>query len=309
MNGPVVVTLPGQERLAARLAAALSTEMLGVERRRFPDGESYLRIHGECRDRDVVVAATLARPDPIVLPLLLLAHGLRAEGARTVVLAAPYLAYMRQDRQFQSGEVVTSRGFAELLSAAFDGVVTVDPHLHRFHALSEIYRVPTRVAHAAPALAAWIAGNVDKPLIVGPDSESEQWVSEVARLAASPHVVLSKTRRGDREVTIDVPPLDRWLGRTPVLVDDIISTARTMVETVGHLVRAGYPAPVCVGVHAIFADRAHDELQRSGAAEIATADTVAHPTNRIDLSTEVAAAVASLLRERSDSLATAEVMR
>lgn len=59
-------------------------------------------------------------------------------------LVAPYLAYMRQDQQFRPGEVVTSRMFAALVSRHVDWLVTVDPHLHRVHALDEIYAVPTR---------------------------------------------------------------------------------------------------------------------------------------------------------------------
>src|SRR3546814_3448530 len=63
-------------------------------------------------------------------------------------------------------------------SDLLDWLVTVDPHLHRYHELSEIYRIPTQVVHAAPFLASWIKRNVARPLIIGPDLESEQWVSQ-----------------------------------------------------------------------------------------------------------------------------------
>ena len=111
---------------------------------------------------------------------------------------------MRQDRRFKPGEAITSRQTAELLSNAFDWLVTVDPHLHRYGSLSEIYRIPTHVVHATPLISKWIREHVANPLIIGPDSESEQWVSAVANDAGSPYSVLEKVRRGDRDVEISV---------------------------------------------------------------------------------------------------------
>ena len=73
-------------------------------------------------------------------------------------LVTPYLAYLRQDRQFRPGEAVTSRTFARLLSGYADWLVTIDPHLHRYDTLSDIYNIPSRVIHAAPALAASAGG-------------------------------------------------------------------------------------------------------------------------------------------------------
>src|SRR3546814_5690813 len=90
-------------------------------------------------------------------------------------------------------------------SDLLDWLVTVDPHLHRYHELSEIYRIPTQVVHAAPFLASWIKRNVARPLIIGPDLESEQWVSQVAADADAPFLVCEKIRSGDRHVTISIP--------------------------------------------------------------------------------------------------------
>jgi ribose-phosphate pyrophosphokinase len=133
---------------------------------------------------------------------------------------------MRQDIRFHAGEAVTSRTFAAILSRHLDWLVTVDPHLHRYHALSEIYRIPTQVVHAARLLASWIKRNVARPLIIGPDLESEQWVSQVAADADAPFLVCEKIRSGDRDVTISIPNAPAFLDRQPVLVDDIASSGR-----------------------------------------------------------------------------------
>src|SRR5690606_19417796 len=127
----LILPMPGNEALAAALARACDGETGRVETRRFPDGESYVRLHGDPAGRPVDLVCTLARPDPGFLALVFAADAARELGAREVTLVAPYLAYMRQDIRFLPRECVSSRSFPPLLSASGDRRVTVDPHLHR----------------------------------------------------------------------------------------------------------------------------------------------------------------------------------
>jgi len=292
---PVIFALPGNERLAAALAEALAAEAGRMTVRRFPDGESYVRIETPVDGRDVVLACTLHEPDSKVPALLFAAATAKELGAVRAGLVAPYLAYMRQDRRFNDGESVTSIHFAQLLSRYVDWLVTVDPHLHRRSSLDEIYSARSSVVHAAPALARWVRDNIVSPILIGPDSESEQWVSEVAREAGAPWLVLEKIRRGDRDVSVSVPDIGILRGRTPVLLDDIISTARTMIAAIRHLAGHGLAKPVCVGVHAVFAGPAYSDLVAAGAARIVTCDTIEHPSNAIEISGPIADSVRRML--------------
>jgi len=292
---PIVIAVPGSEAHAERLAPLLRGEPAPIVVRHFPDGEVYVRIEAPVTDREVVLVCGLDKPHEKILPLLFLAATAKDLGARRVGLVAPYLSFMRQDSRFKPGEGVTSRYFARLLSDTVDWLVTVDPHLHRWDSLDEIYQIPSRVAHAAPAIARWVRDEIDRPLLVGPDAESEQWVAAVAALADAPFVVLEKVRHGDRDVDVSPPDLAPHAGRTPVLIDDIISTARTMIETLGHLSRAGAPPPVCVGIHAVFADHAHDDLLAAGASRIATCNTIAHRSNAIMVDDALAAEVRAVM--------------
>jgi len=283
---PLLLAYPGSEALAKPLRDALDAEPAAFQMRAFPDGETYLRITCEVRNRSVAILCTLRDPDPRLLPLVFMTDTLRELGARRIGLVAPYLAYMRQDQRFHPGEALTSSSFARLVSAQFDWLVTLDPHLHRRRSLEEIYTIPTEVVHAAPLLAEWIRAHIQEPLIVGPDAESEQWVREVAAGVSCPYFVLDKVRHGDRNVVVSVvPEIRRWANRTPVLVDDIISSAATMSETVRQWRDAGLTAPVCVGVHAVFAAQAYETLQQAGAAQIVTTNSIPHPSNDIDVST------------------------
>ncbi len=292
-----VVAMPGNDVLATALAARLGLALVPAEIRRFPDRETYLRFTGDLKDDDLAMVCTLDRPDDKFLALDFAVETARELGARSVGLVAPYLAYMRQDKRFHDGEAVTSRLFAGLVSRAFDWMVTVDPHLHRWKALSDIYTIPTRVVHAAPLLARWIREFVADPVLIGPDSESAQWVAAVAGDAGAPHVVLEKTRHGDRSVDISLPDVDQWRGRTPVLVDDIISSGRTMVETVRRLRDVGMSAPVCVAVHGLFADDARRQLREAGASSVVTTNTVPNPDAVIDVSFALADGITDLLAE------------
>lgn len=281
---PLLIALPGNEALAAMMTAHGIADLAHVEFRRFPDDETYVRQRTDLSGRSVIVLCTLDRPDSKLLPLLFAADTARALGAARVGLIAPYLAYMRQDKRFKDGEAVTSTIFARLLSSSFDWLVTVDPHLHRLPSLGAIYSIPARALHAAPLLANWIAREVAAPLLIGPDAESEQWVRTVAEEARAPYLVLQKTRRGDFAVDVSLPDMKVWRDRTPVLVDDIISTARTMIETVNHLKRAGMRPPVCVGVHAVFSSGSYDALRAAGPRHVVTTNTIAHESNVIDVS-------------------------
>lgn len=280
---PIVFSLPGNEVLSSALVKRLDAERGELELRRFPDGETYVRLGTPVDRRRVILVCTLDRPDAKFLPLVLTAAAARDLGAMQVGLVSPYLAYMRQDRRFQAGEAVTSAYFAALLSKQVDWLVTVDPHLHRRSSLSEIYSIPFAVQHAASAISAWIRDEVRSPVLIGPDSESEQWVAAIAREAGVPFIVLEKNRRGDRDVEVSVPKVERWRDHTPVLIDDIISTARTMIETIVHLKAASLSPPVCIGIHGVFADNAYDEMQAAGAGRVVTCNTISHPSNAIDL--------------------------
>ncbi|WP_323844325.1 ribose-phosphate pyrophosphokinase [Microbulbifer magnicolonia] len=288
-----IFSLHPNRALAAELAKRLGAAEGRLDTRHFPDGESYFRVLDEVRGQNLVLLADLHRPDRNTLPALLLAGTLRDLGAESLLLAAPYLPYMRQDKRFHPGEGVTSRYFARLVSTSFDGLVTVDPHLHRYASLAEIYTIPALALQAAPLIAEWIAANIDNPLLIGPDSESAQWVEAVAGRAGSPFTVLHKVRHGDRDVEVSAPDIARWRSHTPVLVDDIVSSGHTMLETLKQLQRLGLPKAVCIGVHGVFAGEAATQLA-SATTRVVTSNSIPHPSNAIDIAGLLADGVRAL---------------
>lgn len=292
---PVLLCFPEDRSLATAVAAGIGARVGRLEWRHFPDGESLIAIDEDIAGVEVVLFASLNDPDRKALPLRFAAQTARELGARRVGLVAPYLAYMRQDARFHAGESISAKAFAKFLDESVDWLATVDPHLHRIAALGHVFRVPCTTVAAAPELAHWIGNQVARPILIGPDSESAQWVAEVAHAAGAPYEVLRKTRRGDREVEVGLPDIERLRGYTPVLVDDIVSTGRTMIAALEHLRRLQLPPAVCVAIHPIFAGDAWEALQRAGAARVVSTDSIAHPSNAISLAEPIAAAVAAHL--------------
>jgi ribose-phosphate pyrophosphokinase len=286
----IVLAVPPTAGHARELAARLGASAIVPEVRRFPDGELYVRIDADLAGQDVVLAG--AATD--FLAIAFLAGTARDLGARRVGLVAPYLPYLRQDDRFHPGEGVTATYFARLVSGTVDWLVTVDPHLHRLAALDRVYSIPTTIARAAPAIAAWVAASIERPILVGPDAESAQWVAAVAEGCGAPYVILEKTRRGDRDVSVSAPTRE-LAGHSPVLVDDIVSTGKTMLEAARQVVAAGGVAPMCVAIHAVFADAVDAELLAAGARGIVTCDTIAHATNGISVGAAIADAVRGYL--------------
>ena len=292
----ILFSLPGNETMSQQLAKHLNAEIGESTIRQFPDGESYVKLNTNVKGKCVLLVCTLNEPDNKLLPLYFLSQTAKDLGAACTCLVTPYLAYMRQDKRFQPGEGITSTYFGKLISSFADTLTTVDPHLHRRNSLSEVYQIPNRVIHAAQHISQWIKANVEKPVLIGPDSESAQWVSEVAKNAGAPFTILQKIRHSDRDVEVSIPDVGNFKDHVPVLVDDIISTARTMIETVEHLKRAEMKPPICIGVHAVFAGNAYEELMKSGAAMVITCNTIPHKTNKIDLSDILAENIRDLMK-------------
>lgn len=271
-----------QTELAQNLSEKVQLTVGKMTLRQFPDGEFYVRCMEDVKDQPCFILCHLHQPNEKTLAIIFLAETLKELGAKEVHLIAPYLAYMRQDIRFHEGEGISSRYFAKLLSQHVDSLITVDPHLHRYHSLDEIYSIPATALTAVEPIAQYIKQNISNPVVIGPDGESEQWAKNVALAAGCPYEVLTKERFGDRDVKVSLPHVENYQQHSPILVDDIISTGKTMMQAAQHLTDAGLSTPSCIGVHGVFASGAVEEMQKQG-LQLITCNSIPHPTNAIDL--------------------------
>jgi ribose-phosphate pyrophosphokinase len=275
---------------ADRLAQTTGFAVAQVVRHRFPDGELKLRLPPQLPDR-VVVLRTLDHPNEKLVELLLVARTARALGATHLTLVAPYLAYMRQDIAFEAGEVVSQRVVGRFLADLFNTVITVDPHLHRVATLDEAVPVARAVVlSGAPLLADLIAQHHAKPLLVGPDEESAQWVAQAAARHGFDHAVCNKVRHGDRDVQIALPDVD-VCGRTVVLLDDVASSGYTLAAAARLLLAAGAASVDVAVTHALFAGDAIQVIQDAGVGHVWSTDCITHASNAVSMAEPIASAL------------------
>ena len=274
---------------ATDLAARLRVECCAVARHLFPDGESLVQV--KPRSGTAILYRSLDHPNEKLVELLLAASALRHNGVRRVILVAPYLAYMRQDIAFEPGQAVSQKVIGALLARHFDALLTVDPHLHRIKSLAEVMPgIEAISVSAAPALGRFIA-DVNKVLLAGPDAESRQWVEAIAASRGLDVIVGEKRRLGDRDVEIVFDDINKVAGRSVILVDDVISSGRTLEVAARCLVEGGAASVQALATHCLASQEDLDRLAAAGISLTSSTDSIAGPTAAIPLASVLAEAI------------------
>ncbi len=272
------------------LAQELGVDFALVDVHRFPDGESKVTLPAQLPE-EVILCRSLDHPNNKLIELLLTAKSARQLGARRITLVAPYLCYMRQDIAFHPGEVVSQQVIGEFLAGLFDRVLTVDPHLHRINHLSQALPNTQAISlQSAALMGGFLAAKTKRPLLVGPDGESEQWVRGIAEPTGLDYAIATKERLGDREVEIKLPAHD-YQQHEVILVDDMISTGRTLINVTRQLKKQGAETIHCLVTHALFADDVTQALREAGITNIWSCDSIAHASNAIALAPLLASAL------------------
>lgn len=283
--------LPFAVDAARRLAAQLGLPLHEIALHRFPDEE--LRVTVGPASATTIVYASLHQPNEKLLALLFACEALRRGGAKRLVLAAPYLCYMRQDAAFHAGEAISQKVIGKLLAESFDRVVTVDAHLHRTSNIGGVFPgIEASDLSAMPAVADALRAGIDRQtVIVGPDEESRSWVSDLAARLGLAHAVARKSRRGDRSVEIAFADPGLFIDRPALVVDDIVSSGATLIACAQALRAAGASAIDAVVTHALFAPELVGKLFAAGIRSVKSTDSVPHPTNAIALDAVLADAL------------------
>jgi ribose-phosphate pyrophosphokinase len=279
----------------SRFAEALGLTCKPIAARLFPDGESLITVPqvGSC----ALLYRPLYDPNPKLLDTLLAASALRDGGATRIVLVAPYLPYMRQDKAFAAGQAVSQKVIGRLLGKAFDAIIGVAPHLHRSHDLSAIFDGRPAIAiDPVIGFAALLKGHVpaETTIVVGPDQESEPQARSLAEALNVPFVAATKSRLGDTEVDLRLPAAVDLGGRHVVLVDDVVSTGRTLAAAARAARTRGARHVEAIVCHALFSGATLGDLVAAGVERVRSADGIPHPTNAVNLAPLLADAVRGL---------------
>jgi len=282
MSVRLLLGFPEYHQQAAQLAEAASLPYQQIKIHKFPDGESQIFLPPEL-PKHIILCRSLDHPNQKLIELLMAAASAREQGVETISLVVPYLCYMRQDKAFHPGEVVSQPIIGKLLAQSFDHVLTVDAHLHRIDKLSDAIPVQAAVnITATDPMAHFIQNHLNNPFIIGPDAESEQWVAEIAEHFDMDYCIAAKQRLGDKSVIVTLPPAN-YQGRDIVIVDDVASTGKTLLATAKKVAEFKPNSISVLVTHALFVDDAINELRTAGINNIWSCDSIPHHTNKIKL--------------------------
>lgn len=290
----LILAFPDYLLQAQRLGVVLKAPVQELFIHHFPDSESLVRLPTELPEH-VVICVSLNQPNDKLIELLLTVKTARQSGVKRVTLIAPYLSYMRQDISNRPGEAVSQRIIGQLLAELFDDVITVDPHLHRISKLDQVIPLKNAISlTAADEIAVFLQQRFDHAMLLGPDSESDQWVSRIAGQIGFDYAVATKHREGDKQVSMALPGGD-FNGRTVVIIDDMASTGRTLAKAAGLLSAAGAGNVYAVITHPLFCGDAELHILQSGVKQIWSTDSISHPCASIYLDKLLAQSLQAIL--------------
>ena len=268
------------QSLAKKLKATYSPLTISS----FPDGDMYLKFNIALQGKTLVIVHSFQpHSDQSLVRIVFAAQTAKELGAAKVILVAPYLAYMRQDTRFHPGEAISSRIMAKLLNSSVDKIITIDPHLHRYKSLKDIFTIPAVKLSANEILAQYIKTHFKNEIIIGPGGESYQWAQDIAQRIHIQATVLHKTRFSSRKVAVKMVKPISIQGKNVVIVDDIISTGHTIAEAAKQATKMGAKSITAIGVHGLLVEGAMQKLRQAGVTKVITTNCIEHPTNKIDI--------------------------
>ena len=289
------------------IAVALARDYgLGLARcttERFPDGEVAIALDEPVRGREVIILqATCAPVNDHLVELLAFIDACRRAAAERIVAIIPYFGYARSDRRDGRRTPIAASLVASLLqTAGVDHVVTLDVHTP---AIEGFFHVPVDNLSAAPLLADALRNQVTRDtVVVAPDLGAAKLANRYAILLDLPTAVCHKQRMSAVEVTVNRLTGD-VKGRPCLIVDDMIATGSTIVESVRALRQAGaLPEITVAATHAVFVPGAVDKMAEAGVRRLVVTDSipVVRPSSSLEPTTiSVAPLLASAIRRLID---------
>jgi len=270
-----IVPLSNSEGLASKVSEKLGIPLERITRRRFADGELYVKLEETIEDA-IIIGNTY--PDSSIIELILTEDAINNAGGKRKILVVPYYGYARQDAMFQQYEAISARALASIYKSLFEKIFVVNIHSPEGLAfLGEKGKEIRSEVEIGKQIK--LDGN---DIVISPDDGFSQEAGIIAQVAGISSSALNKKRVSDTKVIIEFPEDLDVNGKRVALVDDLISTGGTILEASKLLKSKGATRVNVYCIHGLFIS---GTSKYSGYVDkIVTTDTVEGPFSSITVS-------------------------
>ncbi|MEN6519556.1 MAG: ribose-phosphate pyrophosphokinase [Armatimonadota bacterium] len=272
----------GNRPLAEKISEYLGSPLGDLTISRFTDGECYVKFKESVRGVDAFVIQPTCPPvDTNLVELLILIDALRRASAASVNAVVPYYGYARQEKKDAPREPITAKLIADILTAAgANRIVTMDLHAS---AIQGFFNIPVDHMTAVPAIASYFKEkNLDNTVIVSTDEGRVKTVRQVSSRLKAPIAVGYKFHPEHQQTEMTHLAGD-VKGKTPIIVEDIITTGGSITECVDALLAHGCnPEIYIAATHGVLTGPAFERLNRPEIKEVVITDTLPRPEGKLD---------------------------
>jgi ribose-phosphate pyrophosphokinase len=268
-------------KLAERICKELGQPLGQIKLSRFKSGEIYCLYEETIRNCDVFLVQTFSHPiNEHMMELLVMMDAAKRASARTINLVIPYYGYSRQERKAAPREPISAKLVADLFSAAgATRVVTIDLHAP---AIQGFFNIPVDHLTALDVISDCIKKkNLSDPIIVSPDAGRATTAEKMANILDAPFAMMIKKRPAHNE-SIITHVIGDVVGRTPIIIEDLIDTGTTIVNVVEGLKERGAHDVYICATHPVFSGPALQRLDHPNIKEVIITDSIAIPGDHSD---------------------------
>jgi ribose-phosphate pyrophosphokinase len=239
----------------------------------FPDGEIGVQIQENVRGCDAFIIQSIGLdPNTYLMELLIMIDALKRASARSIIPIIPYYGYCRQDRKDKPRVPITAKLVANLLeTAGATRILTMDLHALQ---VQGFFDIPVDNLHARPPFVEAVRNlNLENFVVVTPDVGS----IKLARSFAEPlgvNLAIVDKRRLDAENVEVTTVIGEVSGQNVLLVDDMVTTAGTLVNAAEACRDAGALRIIAAVTHPVLVGDAVEKINNSCIEMVLVSDTV-----------------------------------
>ncbi len=277
---PVLITGNAHPDFAAEVARILGVSVGDALVGRFSEGEIRVKINLNVRGRDVFVIQPTCPPvNDHLMELLILLDALKRASARRITAVLPYYGYARQDRKDQPRVPITAKLVANLITVAgADRVLTMDLHAGQ---IQGFFDIPLDHLFAVNSVVEYFSTQrvISDLVVVSPDVGGIKMARAYAKRLRAALAMVDK-RRINSEDTEVLDIMGEVKGKNVLIVDDLVSTAGSLVQAVQALKEAGARDVYAAVPHPVLSGPARERLAASPLKELVVTDSIPIPRDR-----------------------------